>query len=130
MDIKRSILERYLDYEPDEDFNGSQGLKLADDITRVFGSQQGLKKYQRTVEESKSQQNSGKENKYNEILNTYPGKVLLKEMNRTKFKGIFGRLKKEGYVHSDGKEMRDYNRMSNVEMWNYYWEIRKGLDSD
>jgi hypothetical protein len=129
MEIKRRILERYLNYDPDEDFNGSQGLKIADEITRVFGSQESLKRYQKTIEgEVKSQENSDKENKYKEILNLYPKRVLLREMNRTKFKGIFGRLKKEGYIHSDGKEMKNYNRMSNSEMWNYYNKISSDLN--
>jgi hypothetical protein len=50
MDIRKSILEKYVNYNPEEDPNGSQGQAIADSVMSVFGSYESFNKYKKQQE--------------------------------------------------------------------------------
>jgi hypothetical protein len=47
MDERKIILEKYVNYDPNLDHNGSQGHGIIDRVLSVFGSYESFKKYKK-----------------------------------------------------------------------------------
>jgi len=114
---QREILVESIRYDPNTDFNGCRGPSLANRLDKEFEGK--IPRICSLTEEKL---------KFYEIINSIDPKILYNKMQRTLFKGLFGRLKKAGYKGSGESEMKNYKNMDTCQMWGYYMELRKELD--
>lgn len=112
-----NILEDAINYNPDEDENGSRGRCLADLLNLAFNG----------APPRISQLNKEKLVHYN-ILSSQDYKELYRKGNKSKFKSLFRKLKQAGYKGPDGTEMKNSSKMDAVQMINYLAEIRQDLN--
>ena len=116
-DYQKQILEDALKYDPDTDSNGFIGKSLADRLKESFGE----------VVPKIIPLNEKKLKFYNTFVSVNP-QTLYNSKETKQFKRFFNKLKQKGYNGPDDKGMKNYDKMSWVEMWDYYSEIRKDLD--
>ncbi len=115
--VQINLLEDAIKYSSSEDSNGSDGNDLAAKLNEQFDK--NPPKISQLTKEKIIQYN---------IIASVDVKELYRTVSRKKFKGLFGRLKKAGYKGPDEKGMKNYSNMTDVEMWNYFSEIRKDLN--
>jgi len=114
---QRELLKESIQYNPDTDFNGAKGTSLADRLGKGFG--ENIPRISFLTE---------KKIEFYEIINSIDSTILYNKMQRTLFRGVFGKLKKAGYRCPDGSEMKDYNKMDTGQMWGYHGELKEELD--
>lgn len=75
MDIRKSILERYVSYNPEEDPNGSQGQAIAESVISVFGSYESFNKYKKQQEKKFIPSQESLDMTREEAMKYYLGKI-------------------------------------------------------
>jgi len=113
---KKTLEENYLEYKPEEDPNGSQGMELADQVIGKYGSIENMLKVIKKDKKANSLE------KALEILSQTNPKDIINFGNGRTFNGIFRKLKKAGY------EVKDYSRMDGPQKWGYYISLMKEFD--
>ena len=116
-DNQISLLEDSIRYDISQDANGAIGRSLANRLNEFFGEN-----IPNTVSLDE------KKLMFYNIINSVNPKILYDKLPRIKFKGIFGKLKKAGYKGPDGEGMKNYSKMDEAQMWNYFSQIKKDLD--
>lgn len=110
-----SLEKECLNYEPDKDYNGSVGHGLADGLYKKYGLY-GVPNLEMVVKYGEA---------FEILKSTNPSKIFSSSNQRRDLKGILGRLDRDTNF-----EIKDYKKMNNAELWNYYMGLRGdfGLD--
>jgi hypothetical protein len=114
---QRNVLLKAIEYTSDEDYRGDKGIVWAGILDKSFGGD--VPKIIGLTE---------KKIEFYDIINSKDPRILNSRVRKKDFKGLFGKLKKAGYKGSGEKGMKNYFNMTEIEMLNYYRELRSELD--